>query len=468
MTATEQAELEQLIKEMTEDGDLLGLQKCTEQDLKESIAEYKETSKIARDLLKILPDKETWKQIINDSIRAFVSNIDPNSIPAELLEIEPVRALADQIRGGDLEQAQETVHRMSAATFLKLQKALEEKAAPESKEITRYKNVPIEVLTDFVTYQIFNRQAPSGNYVKEFKRGKKVIATLDYELELSDTAEKLGVYEKIINQSVYTLMKQTGSKTVDGAQLYRIMTNDPEAKLTPRTIENILHGIDLLTTAKIKCARVNIFDDPETPSMDVYRQIFRYDFLTIKQKEDGTPKNFQIVMTELPLNALFAEQLHQINERPFGFYQLPAGKRATKKNTSLIHELLRLVTTSVKNPELKPPNLDELMKKCGFDITDRDETKKARDLITAILKGREDTAKNRRLHPEIVIENFAGFDWKIDKRSGKRTNIKIKNTGINGDATHKNTGINRDALPKNTGINGDATRPNRNTKKAHK
>lgn len=469
MTAEEEKILEQL---ENEDEEIFNWNDYTEEERERIKETLKAAQKAAAEYLNSTIDfssyKETFQYIVQTIISNLAYQINPDKIPAELLENEEVQTLAEQLRSGNIEKVKETISHMPLEMLLKLRQAIEESAPAEKREITKYKNVPIEVLSDLVTYQIFIRQIPSGNYIKEFKRGNKVIATLDFDLELSKTADKLGVYEKVIVQSIYTLMKQTGNKTIDGSKLYKIMTNDPDAKLTPRTIENIIRSIDLLTTAKIKCARVNIFDNPETPSMDVYRQIFKYDYMTIIRKADETPKNFQIVMSELPLTAIFAEQLHQISERPFGFYQLPAGKRATKKNTSLIHELLRLVIAEIKDPQLKPPNLDELMERCGFDITDRDETKKARDLITAILKGREDTKKNRENHPEIVIENYSGFEWKIDKRTGKRTNIEIKSTGIKGDATPKNTGIKGDAVSKNTGIKGDATRPCRNAKKPHK
>lgn len=465
------ADLEELIREINADP-VLKLSDYTEEELLQSIEETKQIAKIARDILRILPDKESWRQVLENTVSNIVNKIEPDKIPAELLEKETVQNLVNQIRNGEIEQAKNTVLHMPAGTLLQLRRVFEPTTEPVSKEIskeiTRYKNVPIEILSDFVTTQIFSKQVPSGSYLKEFEHGKKAISRLEFDLELSKTLEHVGVYESIINASVYTFMKNTNSKEIDGAQLYKIMTNDPDAKLTPRTIENILHGVNLLTPIIIKCGRVNIFDDPETPSIDVYRQIFRYEFLGIQRKPDGTPKNFKIIMSEPPLTALFAEQLHQISEKPFGFYQLPIGYRATKKNISLIYELLRLVMVKIDRPDYGDPNLDELMKKCGFDITDRDETKKARDLITAILKGREDTEKNRQNHPEIVIENYSGFEWKIDKRTGKRTNIKIKNTGIKGDATIKNTGIKGDAVGENTGIKGDATRPKRNHKKRHK
>jgi len=443
MTAEEKQELEKILED--EDKEIFNLSKYNKDERERIKDSIKAAQKAAHEYVSQnfdLPDTEPWQKVIQNILSDYTYRINPDKIPADLMKDKDIKTLADQIRKGDIQQARETVLRMPIVTLLKLRKAFE-----DTPTVGKYKNVPIEVLSDYVTFQIFNKQVKAGTYKKDFKRGNKVIATLDYDIEYSKAAEKLSIYEKIVVQSVFTLMINTGSKMIDGAQLYRIMTNDPEAKLTPRTIENILHSIDLMQLVKIKCARINVFDDPEIESKDIYKQIFKYERIEIDRKKDETPKNFRILMTELPAPALFANELRQISERPFGFYQLPIGRRATKKNLSLIYELLRLVTYSLNHPDEMSPNLDALLQKCGFDITDRDETKKARDLITAILKGREDTKRNRERHPEIVIENYAGFEWKTDKRSGKRTNIKIKNTGIKGDATLKNTGIKGDALP---------------------
>ena len=373
-------------------------------------------------IIKFFSDPINVTELFQKSVYNLIESINPDAIPADLLEDETIRLLADQLRAGDMEKVKDTVsNRISAGQFFRLQKAF------QPKEITRYKNVPIKTLTDIITRDLFLDPAPSGEYRKTIKKGKKTLARIEYDIDLSQIEEEAGIYETIIMSAIYTLMKETGGKRIIGDQLYKIMTNDPDAKLTPRAIENILHGIDLATPIKVRCAFLrNVFDDPDAPNLDVYRPILKYDFLGIQRKTDGTPKNFTLIMHEYPLTGLIAERLNQISTRPFGFYQLPRGKKATKKNLSLIYELLRHVDIRTKKEDYNPINLDELLKKCGFNITDRDETKKARDLIEAILKGREDTAENRKKHPERVIENYAGYAWQKDRRSGKRTHLKIK------------------------------------------
>jgi hypothetical protein len=373
-------------------------------------------------VIKFFSNPANVTKLFEESAYKLIETINPDAIPAELLEDENMQQLADQLRSGDVKGAKQTIsHKISAEQFFKLEQFFRQ------KEITRYKNVPVRTLTDIITRDIFFDHVPSGKYRKSIYKGKKTLAKIDYDIELAQIEEKVGVYEKIIIDSIYTLMKETGSRRITGDQLYKIMTNDPEAKLTPRTIENILHGIDLATPIKVKCAILeNVFDDPDAPNLDVYSQILKYDFLGIQPKTDGTPKNFTLIMREFPITGVIAERLNQLSERPFGFYQLPRGKKATKKNLSLNYELLRHVDIRTKNADYHPINLDDLMKKCGFDITDRDETKKARDLIEAILKDREDTIKNREKNPERVIENYAGYFWKKEKRSGKRTHLEIK------------------------------------------
>lgn len=449
---------QELFEEMRADLKQLQDEFFTEEEIREAIELLRTFGNI--------PSTDAWQKLIRESVTAFVLELDPDTIPANLLKDETVRHLADLIRAGDTEQAKETAMQMNAGTFRRLRESVQETKTDE--KLTRYENVPIKDLHDYVTYTIFTRQAPSGEYTKTWRDGKKTLAHIDFDLELSAALDRAGVYERIVNASVYTLMKSTKSKAVRGPQLYRIMTNDPDAKLTPRAIENIVHAVSALTGINVKYMEMTTFYDTDTPRTDIYGPIFKYDYIAIDRKADGTPKDFTIYMRELPLTGLYAERLNQLTERPFGYYQLPRGKKATQKNISLDYELLRKVDAeikaSAKDPaKAEPLNLDKLLKDCGFDIKDRDETKKARDLIDGILKGREDTADNpnRTIHPERIIPNFAGYEWTTDRRNGKKTHIKIHttaelNTGKKGDALPLNTGKKGDAPKRNTGKKGDA------------
>lgn len=446
---------------MTLDQELYAEMKADMEQIQSEFTE--EEIRSAVELLRTLneiPTPDAWQKLIRESVAAFVLKLDPDTIPADLLKDETVRHLADLIRAGDTEQAKETAMQMNAGTFRRLRESVQETETDE--KLTRYENVPIKDLTDFVTYTIFTKQAPSGTYTKSWRNGKKTLARIDFDLELSAALDRAGVYERIINASVYTLMKSTKSKAVRGSQLYRIMTNDPDAKLTPRAIENIVHGFAALTGINVKYMEMTTFYDTDTPRTDIYGPIFKYDYIAIDRKADGTPKDFTIYMRELPLTGLYAERLNQLTERPFGYYQLPRGKKATKKNLSLNYELLRKVDAATKKAT-QPLNLDALLKDCGFDTKDRDETKKARDLIDEILKGREDTADNpnRTTHPERIIPNFAGYEWTTDRQNGKKSHIQIHttaelNTGKKGDALPLNTGKKGDAPRRNTGKKGDA------------
>ena len=71
-------------------------------------------------------DAATWRKALEKSVIDILRNIDPDKLPADLLENETVQTLADQIRSGDLEQAKETIFHISAATFMKLLDTLPE------------------------------------------------------------------------------------------------------------------------------------------------------------------------------------------------------------------------------------------------------------------------------------------------------------------------------------------------------
>lgn len=117
------ADLEELIREINADP-VLKLSDYTEEELLQSIEETKQIAKIARDILRILPDKEAWRQILENTASNIVNKIEPDKIPADLLENESVQTLADQIRKGDLEQAKETVFHMPAGLFMNMLNSL--------------------------------------------------------------------------------------------------------------------------------------------------------------------------------------------------------------------------------------------------------------------------------------------------------------------------------------------------------
>ena len=103
---------QELFEEMRADLKQLQDEFFTEEEIREAIELLRTFGNI--------PSTDAWQKLIRESVTAFVLELDPDTIPANLLKDETVRHLADLIRAGDTEQAKETAMQMNAGTFRRL------------------------------------------------------------------------------------------------------------------------------------------------------------------------------------------------------------------------------------------------------------------------------------------------------------------------------------------------------------
>ena len=69
-------------------------------------------------------DPETWKNAIQKTAETIARNMDPDTLPPELMEDETIRHLTDLIRAADYEQAKDIILHMRAGLFNRLLNAL--------------------------------------------------------------------------------------------------------------------------------------------------------------------------------------------------------------------------------------------------------------------------------------------------------------------------------------------------------
>ena len=367
---TSEEKKQTLINEILEmdldENDCSFLEEYTEEELKKFIEDAEQAAKAAGEMLKILPDRETMRKQAANTIFAITRNLDPDKLPAKLLENATISLLADQIRNGELTKAEETLRKMKAGTFTKLwreigqdiKKSMTPAALTQLEKLERIKF--FSLMNDKLSKELI-RTEPTREVTKEKEKTEKeksesvvlkwavdmsantnsmqvpVYVTL-YTDEDNKPIENVTMFDTAVLSAIVALAHPTEDEpcghypidfTVD--QLFRVMNGKQDVKriARPKQAEEIENSIEKMRTTKIYIDRTK------------ESEIFNYNVKAV-------------VIDDLLLHAKGATIVTENNRRVRGYQVLaePILHQYNREKKHLLHvpyKLLDINTSIVEN-----------------------------------------------------------------------------------------------------------------------
>lgn len=369
MTAKEQTKPENI--EELDEQDLVLPDDIDIQAIQDSMREQVErVQEIVLAFSKVEP--ETWRKALENAVISFIEAIDPDKLPAALLDNKSIRTLAEQIRNGDKESAKKTVYHMRAGTFRKLVHASPLKSW--QKSLTYYSimndNVNQQLIVSDPTIKEINGQVkhlwtvPKGSG----STPAPVLACLTYrgEEKLKKTDKRITAFDEGVINAIGTIAhtQLTAGEhfplMFTAEDIWRTRNGITDTRRTPskKQIDRIRNSIDKMRFVDLfldRSEEIKQFNLTQADGSPIDTHIIKGNYISGTWKIIGS-KNGRMVsvfkLNEMPQMFAYNASLGHVIFVPFGLLKL-SEKNLTPYTEEirdyLIKEIERIYTNTRDN-----------------------------------------------------------------------------------------------------------------------
>ena len=457
---TSEEKKQTLINEILEmdldENDRSFLEEYSEEDLKKFIEDAEQAAKAAGEILKILPDRETMRKQAANTIFAITRNLDPDKLPAKLLENESIRLLADQIRNGKLAEAEDTLRNMKTVTFTKLWREIgneiKNRMTPETlTQLEKLERIKFFGLMNDKLLKELIRTEPTREVTKKSEKEREKVTALKWAVDMSANTntmqvpvyvtlytdednkpiENVTMFDTAVLSAIVALAHPTEDApgghypievTVD--QLFRVMNGKQDVKriARPKQAEEIENSIEKMRTSKIYIDRTK---ESEIFNYNVKSTVIDDNLLHARGATIVTENNRRVRGYQV----LFEPVLHQYNREKDHVLHVPY--KLLDINTSIVENVIEfrnyllfriesIYTGALNSTTIK---MSTLYKETGILSPDQRLNKTHyKDEDTYKSNVRKQRAKDRKKISDILTdwtnkEYISGFSFSDDNNS---------------------------------------------------
>ena len=306
---------------------------------------------------------------------------------------------------------QETIRTMDGIVFEQLRKE------QKSVKVNGY-NDKIPMAKDIISKTVFN----DAQYDEWTQHHTSPQTMVDYNLVPGEQFQgvRLNYFDRIV-YSAFASLYEVGTYYVKLSTIYRTMTGNKDAKLTPEIASKISRSVTKLRTTlfefdiREEIERMNLPLDVEEG--EISANLLHLD--TIRVKGNGEHEEYYEIMKE-PILFFYAKLKKQILRIPLTHLKVPKLRLGDSVHLDLVYILYEEIDLIKRGKRNAVINYETLFNRLGIDVNYNDNTTKVQ-----IKRVRKNIAE--KILPYWVEQGFiVGFENHKCKTGKKINGIRIK------------------------------------------